>query len=162
MSRYDDAMHVTPIPAELLIEANEVLFRHFWSKRVTGFDATVHCADCLRGPRLLEVNKDLARGGRVTLNAKAGSLIYICGVASPRNWANNFHLAFRVTDGGQTVSQLHTGARVAVSNAVAIHIADAAARRLYPELSEQFLTCRNFQFGAQAFGRPGSDKQTAK
>lgn len=162
MSRYDDAMHVTPIPAEVLIEANEALFRHFWAKRVTGFDATVHCADCLRGPRLLQVNKQLARGGLATLNAKVGSLIYICGVASPRNWSNNFHLACRVTDGGRTVSQFYTGARVTVLNAVAVPIADTTARRLFPELPDQFLTCRNFQFGAQEFGRPGSDKQTAK
>lgn len=108
------------------------------------------------------MNKHLAQGGRVTLSVRAGSLIYVCGVASPRNWSNNFHLAFRVTDGGQTVDRLYTGACVTVSNAVPIHIADAAARRLYPNLPEQFLTCRNFQFGAQEFGRPGSDSRAAK
>lgn len=150
------------IATSIRVEAGPQTFRHFWGKRVSGFDSSVHCAECLRGPRLTHVNKQLAQGGRVTLSAKAGSLIYICGVASPRNWSNNFHLAFRVADGGQTVSQLYTGARVTVSNAVAVPIADTAARRMFPELPEAYLTCRNFQFGAQEFGRPGSDKQVAE
>lgn len=155
-------MHRAPFDVAIDIAEGPSAFRHFWAKRVTGFDSSVHCAECLRGPRLAEVNRQLAQGGRATLSAKAGSLIYICGVASPRNWSNNFHLAFRVTNGGQTVSQLYTGARVTVSNGVAIHIADTAARRLYPELPEHFLTCRNFQFGAQEFGRSGSDSRAAK
>ncbi len=159
---YDVVMPAALILVEAFIETNEALFRHFWAKRVTGFDGSVHCAECLRGPRLPDVNKQLAQGGRAVLNAKAGSLIYICGVASPRNWSNNFHLAFRVTDGGQTVSQLYSGAGVTVSNAVAVPIADTTARRLFPDLPEAFLTCRNFQFGAQQFGRPGSDKQVAE
>jgi hypothetical protein len=144
-------MSADSIVVSIELEFGDQTFRHFWAKRVTGFDSSVHCAECLRGRRLPEVNKDLARGGRATLNAKVGALIYICGVASPRNWANNFHLAFRVTDGGQTVSQLYTGARVAVSNAVAIPISDTAARHLFPELPDDFLACRNFQFGAQEF-----------
>jgi len=99
------------------------------------------------------VNKELAQGGRTILNAKAGSLIYVCGVASPRNWSNNFHLAFRVAAGEQITSQFYTGAAITVSNAVALPISDQMARELFPELSEDFLSCRNFQFGAQAFGR---------
>lgn len=146
-------MGATTVAVTVDFEANDATFRHFWAKRVTGFDSSVHCAECLRGRRLPEVNKDLARGGRATLNAKVGSLIYICGVASPRNWSNNFHLAFRVALGKQITSQFYTGAIVTVCNAVAIPIADSAARNLFPGLPEEFLTCRNFQFGAQQFGR---------
>jgi hypothetical protein len=152
---------VHKIALEVAIDTAECAqaFRFFWAKRVTGFDSSTHCAECLSGPRLSAVNKDLARGGRAIIQAPAGSLIYICGVASPRNWSNNFHLALRVVEREQTVSQLYTGACVTVTNAVAIPIADAAARRMYPHLPEEFLTCRNFQFGAQEFGRPDNDFQ---
>lgn len=155
--RWSDRMETMlpdSIAVEIDVEIGDQGFRHFWAKRVTGFDGAVHCAECLRGPRQQDINKRLAQGGRATLSTRAGSLIYICGVASPRNWSNNFHLAMRVTDGGQTVSQLYTGATIKVSNAVAIPIADDAARNLFSELPEEFLTCRNFQFGAQQFGRP--------
>lgn len=139
------------VALSITIDEGNVGFRHFWAKRVTGFDNSVHCAECLRGQRLPEVNTEFARGGLITLSMRPDSLVYICGVATPWNWSNNFHLALRVRTGSSCTSTFYTGARVEVTNGLAIPILDEAAKQLFPNLSADFLTCRNFQFGAQMF-----------
>lgn len=75
-------------------------------------------------------------------------LFYLCGVASPYQWANNAHLAFRATPGRRAHLALFNGGLVSVANAAPVLFTDVQALEYYPEKSKAFRTCRNFQFGA--------------
>jgi hypothetical protein len=87
-------------------------------------------------------------GHDVSFEASAGELFYLCGVASPYQWANNAHLAFRTIEGRACQITLWNGGVIAVANAAPVCFTDAQALEFYPDKSKSFLTCRNFQFGA--------------
>ena len=78
-----------------------------------------------------------------------GMLLYFCGVSSPYRLENNLHLAGRVTPGAaSTVVDSYNGDKLIVTGLEAIAINAEPAAELYPNLGKEFLTCRNFQFGA--------------
>jgi hypothetical protein len=83
-----------------------------------------------------------------SFEATPGELFYLCGVASPYQWANNAHLAFRATEGRASQLTLWNGGVISVANAAAVRFTDAQALEFYPDKAMSFLTCRNFQFGA--------------
>lgn len=132
-------------------------FKYFWAYRVDGFDPTKHCQPCFIGERLLQVRLPLATGGVAKIRAQSGRRIYLCGVADPYRWKNNFHLPFVVRAGAEAAGQLYTGRDVEVLNGEELPIDPSYAKRAYPRLGEEFLTCRNFQFGVQYF-RPSAQK----
>jgi len=132
-------------------------FKYFWALRVDGFDPTNHCQPCFIGERLLQVRLPLAAGGVAKIRARPGAKIYICGVADPYRWKNNFHLPVVAREGSEAAGTLYTGADVEVFNGEELPIDASAAKERYPTLGEEFLTCRNFQFGAQYF-RPSAQK----
>lgn len=124
-------------------------FRHFWMKRVVGFYPSQHCAGCLKGGYVEGVvGVDMPAAADLQFEATAGDLFYLCGVASPYQWANNAHLAFRATPGSLACLTLFNGGLVTVANAAPVRFSDAQAREFYPGKGRAFLTCRNFQFGA--------------
>ena len=81
----------------------------------------------------------------------AGTVLYLCGVASPYRWERNAHLAVIVAPGHDASVQLWNGDTVKITGARQIVFDDNAAKDRYPEKGREFLTCRNFQFGAQYF-----------
>ena len=94
------------------------------------------------------VGVDMRAGVDLQFESAAGDLFYLCGVATPYQWANNTHLAFRATPGGVARLTLFNGGLVTVANAAPVLFTDARALEFYPGKGKAFLTCRNFQFGA--------------
>ena len=124
-------------------------FRHFWLKRVVGFYPSQHCAGCLKGSYVEGVvGVDMPAAVDLQFGAAAGELFYLCGVASPYQWANNAHLAFRATPGSLARLMLSNGGLVTVANAAPVLFTDAQALEFYPRKGRAFLTCRNLQLGA--------------
>ncbi len=125
-------------------------FRYLWMKTVTGFLPRHHCARCLKGEYHPEFGPTMDVNARLgAVEYSEGTLLYICGVSSPYRWPQNLHLAGRVTAGAQAGTTVWTGDQLTVSGLERIPFDDRAARRRFPERGEDYLTCRNFQFGAQ-------------
>jgi len=142
-------------------------FRHFWLKTVRGFRPDRHCYECLIGDRVQSVTNRLAVGSRLELEIPStksagelfgasdpfGTVLYLCGVAGPFNWSHNFHLPFALTGNPQDRAEgiTYNGFRVVVEGARPVAFSADAARSLFPDHGIEFLTCRNFQFGAEHF-----------
>lgn len=125
---------------------------YFWSKTVTGFSPKVHCARCLKGSYMEELGLDSKLNEPFPIqDLPEGSFLYLCGVAKPYKWSNNFHLAMRVKAGSTIQRETFRGTRILVTNAEELTIEDKQARARFPEKAKAYLTCRNFQFGAQYF-----------
>lgn len=125
---------------------------YLWLKKVVRFDDTKHCAQCLVG------SYEVAFGVRAAMNRtirlpryQVGDIIYVCGVSKPYRWDMNRHLAARIKPMARCKVELHDGSVIYLEGAQEIPFDDHAARNLYPDRSERFLSCRNFQFGAQHF-----------
>jgi hypothetical protein len=130
-------------------------FRYFWMKRVRGFRPKVHCAACLLGEYERQVGVGMQLNETLRLQYSKGDVLYLCGVAKPYIWKRNFHLALQVGD-GELEAELWNGGVVKIKGAARIEFGPEAAEQQFPELGRKFLTCRNFQFGAQHFG-PSAD-----
>lgn len=126
-------------------------FRYFWLKTVRGFNASTHCARCLIGDYNADVKADMKTGVEIKLDYPEGVILYLCGVSVPYRWVNNLHIAMRAKPGVSFFVEAYNGDRVTIDGAELITFDDRAARELYPERGKQFLTCRNFQFGAHLF-----------
>jgi hypothetical protein len=126
-------------------------FRYFWMKTVRAFNPAHHCARCLVGDYVKQVGLGMRLNEPVEIAGQPGDLFYLCGVSKPYRWANNFHLALRVTPGAQARSELFLGGAVVADGFEAVPFAAAAAAEQFPGLGAAYLTCRNFQFGAQLF-----------
>jgi len=125
-------------------------WRYFWCKNVKGFKADVHCARCLVGSYEKRVGTRAPVNVAVPLTGHhTGDLLYFCGVAMPYRWANNFHLAVRVQPGSVTTAPMSNGDTFIVHGAARVAFDAAAAERSFAGRGKDFLTCRNFQFGAQ-------------
>jgi hypothetical protein len=119
-------------------------FRHWWLKRVEGFDLSVHCARCIRGPYDRRIRRDMPTGVSIDI---AAPMVYLCGVASNRRWINNFHAPVVWTEGASAEFSTFNGFDVRFDNARAIAI--EALPDGYLGLGKDFTTCRNFQFAVQ-------------
>ena len=127
-------------------------WRYLWAKTVVGFRPGSHCAGCLRGSYELPFGLEMKAHSLIHLPGHVpGDILYFCGVASPYVWANNMHLAVRVTGQDCDMARVdcYNGDTLTVLGAVAIPFDDKAALRDYPARGPAFLTCRNFQFGSQ-------------
>jgi hypothetical protein len=120
-------------------------------KHVTGFDPSVHCARCLRGKYepLIGVRMGVNEPIHLSMNPK--EVLYLCGVSAPYRWANNLHIAVEAHEGGVVSVPTYTGDIITFHGACEISFDANQARQRFPEKSEAFLTCRNFQFGAHRF-----------
>lgn len=124
-------------------------FRHWWAKTVTGFRDEVHCARCLIGPYVPSLGSSWS-GQPTRVQLPPGALFYLCGVSAPYRWDRNFHLALAPADHALRV-RTYAGQTVLIEGARVLPFSGADAARLYPERGAEFLTCRNFQFGAHYF-----------
>lgn len=74
------------------------------------------------------------------------SVYYLCGVAAPYKWENNFHLAFRPKDGG-AIDFNDKGVHVIISNAEMLPIDPKYINPVDPHIKHKaYYTCRNWQF----------------
>jgi hypothetical protein len=127
-------------------------WRYLWLKTVKGFNPNFHCARCLVGKfderfgLKAPINEDVNLSGY-----PEGLLLYFCGVAQPSNWANNAHLSGKVKKGAVSRIELYTRDVLDVHGLESISIDKAAAQEQFPKLGAEYLTCRNFQFGAKMF-----------
>jgi len=118
-------------------------FRYLWLKKITGVDLSVHCAKCLEGT----YNKDIKSSTIELCNYELEDGIwYLCGVAYPFNWANNFHLAFRSCE-GSTITSDHHGIKIEIEGAKELPISEEFIPPDNPHINHKsFYTCRNWQF----------------
>lgn len=129
-------------------------WRYLWAKHVTGFDSAHHCAKCLRGHYETRFGLTAPLGARIALTGyKHGDLIYFCGVSKPYVWEHNLHLAVRVQTGGVAGVVAVNGDRIHIDGAVPVRFDDRAALAAFPDKGKDFLTCRNFQAGADFAAR---------
>jgi hypothetical protein len=113
----------------------------------------VHCANCLVGEYATDIGKGMRPGNaiEVALDDHERAL-YVCGVASPYVWAKNFHAALRPAgEASALVIPMWNGDELHVQGAELMPINRATADSLYAGKPESFLSCRNFQFGAEYF-----------
>lgn len=134
-------------------------FRFFWLKRVRGYDLRQHCAKCLVGPFEREF-----WGGRTRCNVKIpvkayeGEIFYLCGVAEPYRWKNNFHLPFVAEAGAEASAELFTGDVARVTGGRLLRFTDDLAKEVYESRGPSFVTCRNFQFAVYMASRSSGAK----
>lgn len=126
-------------------------FRYFWMKRVIGFSPSAHCARCLSGTYVNEVGLRMPINSEIEIQAIKGDILYLCGVSTPYQHARNLHLAFKIQAGCNAEVESYTGDIVKISGAKKLPFDDQVARATFQNKGASFLTCRNFQFGAQYF-----------
>jgi hypothetical protein len=124
-------------------------FKYFWAKHVRGFNNERHCAKCLLGGYEKLIRATMPLGVWLDIPVSA-DVLYICGVSQPYRWANNFHLA--VKNGGNRIEKtLYNGVKITLEGVEEVYFDGEKAAERYPNLGEEFLTCRNFQFGVSFY-----------
>lgn len=151
------------MPAIIYLTGNENQknWRYLWARHVIGFQSSIHCARCLKGEYIKPIGKHMPANEWIDIDLPDGEWLYLCGVASHRCWADNLHLACRISAGDQASVLTHHGDKIVIDGAAAYLFDDQKARELFPERGEDFLTCRNFQFAAQVYGRPAPPSPAA-
>lgn len=113
-------------------------FKYFWLKKINGIDLNKHCAKCLLG--------DYIDTKHVVGYELPDGIYYLCGVAYPYIWSNNFHLAF-TQEVGNTVELDHNGVHVIVEGARQLPISMDYCDKRNPKYGyKSYRTCRNWQF----------------
>lgn len=122
-------------------------FRYLWLKYVTGVNLNVHCARCLNGEYSNLIDKEKQLTEKVELSEFPARIFYFCGVASPYNWENNFHLAFESANGESFLVD-ENGIKLEVINARRIMIDKSALNKVNHKNAayRSYHTCRNWQF----------------
>jgi hypothetical protein len=122
-------------------------FRYLWLKYVRGVNLNVHCAKCLLGDYSKQVSNDMQPAQEVSLDEYGARYYYLCGVALPYKWENNFHLAFVYCE-GETISVNRHGIEIEIENAIEIAIQPISAKdnSLPHAEKKEYYTCRNWQF----------------
>lgn len=131
-----------------IIEKIEVMsqFRYLWFKYVSGVNLDQHCAKCLLGEYSKKITHTMTSGADVTLDEEISEYYYLCGVSSPYRWSNNFHLAFKYSE-GNSIEINRKGIYIKVMNAKEIVIKPISPDNIHPKKSDRlFFTCRNWQF----------------
>jgi hypothetical protein len=147
-----------------LIEKNEIYpivkeldlnrkFRYFWLKYVRNVNLNRHCASGLTGPydkRISIYQSQQPHWEDITLDQGESDFYYICGVAQPSNWADNFHCVIRCVTGETLIldEQSVTGT---IENAVRIpiHEIDRINSTNPMKDKKEYYTCRNYQFAVE-------------
>lgn len=133
-------------------------FRYLWLKYVRGVNLNVHCGRSLVGNYSELVAADQTIYDRFDLDEFEARYYYLCGVATPPKWANNFHLAFKYAE-GKTVEVERLGVKILISNAEEIPIEWVSPshnstnpdwiKQMARKLGPAYFTCRNWQFACQ-------------
>lgn len=123
--------------------SNSGSYAYLWLKEVKGVDLTHHCANCLVGEYDNRIKQSIKNASDLELN---NSIYYLCGVARPFNWNDNFHLAFEPCD-GETLIYSDRGIQIEIENAISLPISDSFIDPYHPKAKfKTYRTCRNWQF----------------
>lgn len=122
-------------------------FRYLWLKYVNGVNLKVHCARSLLGVYSTKISAQMQSIKKpIVLDEDESEIFYLCGVALPYKWENNFHLAFKRKVG----AKLHVernGIKITIENAVEIPITPDYIEPTDPNAKKkEYATCRNWQF----------------
>jgi len=130
-------------------------FRYLWLKYFRGVNLNVHCGRCLTGDYSEIVAADLPFYDPFDLDEFPAKYYYLCGVATPPKWANNFHLAFKYVP-GKTLKVERNGVLILIQDAEEIPIQWISPssnldipqwqKQLAKERGPSYFTCRNWQF----------------
>ncbi len=124
----------------LTVHAN---FKYLWLKTVEDVDLEQHCARCLIGSYDKRISTGIKETGEIALE---DSIYYLCGVAIPFRWENNFHLAFRPSP-GKSVHYESNGITIDIEDAEQLPISEAYIDWTHPKARfKSYYTCRNWQF----------------
>ena len=128
-------------------------YESLWMVYVDGVELSVHCQRSLLGPKSVKSKRFGSNERRgeadappIVLDEAVTPYYYICGLASPRNWENNLHIAFRYKPG--SVIEVETEReRWIIENAERIDILESYVDKNDPNYhDDQYRTCRNWQF----------------
>lgn len=123
--------------------SNNGSFAYLWLKSVKDVDLSQHCAKCLIGDYQKEVKGSTKQLDGVQLN---DNIYYLCGVARPFNWTDNFHLAFMHSP-GNVLEYEDKGIHVVIHDAVMLPVSDMFVDPQHPKAKlKTYHTCRNWQF----------------
>lgn len=162
---FDELEIITAVVHKVTFRPQETRFRYFWSKYVEEVDLRQHCLNCLVGRDGKNLNSKTFAGRRresvfrdIQLNEARSRLIYICGVAEPYIWRNNFHLAMRLKPGA-SMHKKSLGIEIEIDNAEELEICEDHVDPTYHRNIEiAYRSCRNLQFAWGAamgkFGEP--------
>lgn len=162
---FDELEIITAVVHKVTFRPQETRFRYFWSKYVEEVDLRQHCLNCLVGRDGKNLNSKTFAGRRresvfrdIQLNEARSRLIYICGVAEPYIWRNNFHLAMRLKPGA-SIHKKSLGIEIEIDNAEELEICEDHVDPTYHRNIEiAYRSCRNLQFAWGAamgkFGKP--------
>lgn len=118
-------------------------FKYLWLKKVENIDLSVHCAKCLVGEYINAINNRQQSFADIELQ---DGIYYLCGVAIPYNWDNNFHLAFKYSKGSQ-ITYENNGISVIIHNAIQLPIDEKYIDTTHNKAHlKTYRTCRNWQF----------------
>lgn len=118
-------------------------FNYLWLKSVEDIDLMSHCANCLIGEFVKEVKASTKTLENLELDNK---IYYLCGVARPWNWNDNFHLAFMYSPGNVLTFE-DKGIKITIQDAVILPINSDSINADHPKSKfKTYHTCRNWQF----------------
>lgn len=118
-------------------------FNYLWLKSVEDVDLMKHCANCLTGDFVKEIKASTKHLENFPLDNK---IYYLCGVARPWNWNDNFHLAFMPSPGNVLIFE-DKGITITIHDAKALPINTASINHDHPKAKfKTYHTCRNWQF----------------
>jgi len=114
---------------------------YLWLKAVKGFNLDQHCARSLIGS--YEPKEQIQTGAVLTKS----KVYYLCGVAKPFRYNENFHLAFQYKP-GSVLPIVENGIAICIKNAQQIIFpAMTAMDTHHPKGTQKaFYSCRNWQF----------------
>lgn len=135
-------------------------FNYLWLKYVNDVNLNVHCARCLKGEYSEMIFNELETGKDINLNEHEAKVYYLCGVAKPSCWDNNFHLAF-VYKKDSTIEIEEHGISIKIQDAERIDIVpvDLEKSKSKHKYSKLYNTCRNWQFAHQFIDMFGTENK---
>ena len=117
-----------------------------WLMYVNGVNLSQHCKPCLKGFTSRKVHKNTKCLGNVKLDEAEAKYYYLCGVATPYSWENNFHLAWKEKE-GSIIEYESNGISIKLKNAERITFCeDDIDYSLKNAEKREYYTCRNWQF----------------
>lgn len=118
-------------------------FKYLWLKKISGVDLSVHCAKSLVGKYDTRIKSSTKELNDIPLD---DGIWYLCGVAKPYVWANNFHFAF-VSCENSTAAISYNGISIEVEGAKMLPINEDSIDWDLPQSKrKEYSTCRNWQF----------------
>lgn len=134
-------------------------FKYLWLKYVNDVNLNVHCARCLLGEYSENITKDLTSNQDIILNEHEAKAFYLCGVAAPSCWENNFHLAF-IYKKGSIININEHGISICIQDAERIDIQPVDMDKCTSKHKDnkRYNTCRNWQFAHQFIEIFGTDR----